>query len=192
MDKALIENWNSVVKQSDLVIHMGDFAFTRNHDPNQYLKHLQGTIILIAGNHDSSRTRKRMPFCCNQMIANIGPYRCLLNHRPIYPVGSDDPFKDSANEISVDGFDFVISGHIHQLRIFSGISLNVGVDVTNFLPITQERVLELLNERSKTPGFRNPVHTDPKVLATMGGGRYAEFVPALATPIKEPTDADKT
>lgn len=162
MDKALIENWNSIVKQGDLVIHVGDFAFTRNHDPNQYLKHLQGTIILIAGNHDSSRTRKRMPFCCNQMIANIGPYRCLLNHRPIYPVGSDDPFKDSENEINVDGFDFVIAGHVHQKFLWNGISLNIGVDVHGFTPVSEECLINLLQVRKSTPGFNHGVQLAKK------------------------------
>jgi calcineurin-like phosphoesterase family protein len=45
----LIENWNSVVKPDDVVLHMGDFAF-------KGIQELEGKLngfkILILGNHD--------------------------------------------------------------------------------------------------------------------------------------------
>ena len=49
MDEALIENWNSRVKPTDTIFHLGDFSFK---DPAQYLRRLQGKIIYLPGNHD--------------------------------------------------------------------------------------------------------------------------------------------
>lgn len=52
MDKALIENWNSIVGPGDHVYHVGDFGLAKL----DYLKHirsqLNGKITLIKGNHD--------------------------------------------------------------------------------------------------------------------------------------------
>ena len=54
MNNALIDNWNSVVKNDDLVIHLGDFALGRTiQDIKKHLDKLNGNKILILGNHDS-------------------------------------------------------------------------------------------------------------------------------------------
>ena len=55
MDKALIENWNSVVKPDDIVFHLGDFAFAPNSKWKTLLQALNGKIYLIVGNHDEIR-----------------------------------------------------------------------------------------------------------------------------------------
>jgi calcineurin-like phosphoesterase family protein len=59
MDEALITNWNSVVDPSQLVFHVGDFAF-KGHKRTvpYYLNRLNGTIILIRGNHDHTKELK--------------------------------------------------------------------------------------------------------------------------------------
>jgi calcineurin-like phosphoesterase family protein len=49
MDEALIKNWNSLVKATDTIFHLGDFSFK---EPEQYLRRLNGKIIYIPGNHD--------------------------------------------------------------------------------------------------------------------------------------------
>lgn len=56
MHDKIIENWNSVVKPGDRVIHVGDFALTWNkkcYDKiDAILRHLNGNKILVTGNHD--------------------------------------------------------------------------------------------------------------------------------------------
>ena len=51
-EEALIAKWNSVVKPSDLVIHVGDFCDSGETDLIAYRKRLNGHIILVKGNHD--------------------------------------------------------------------------------------------------------------------------------------------
>jgi calcineurin-like phosphoesterase family protein len=45
----LIYNWNSVVQDDDIVIHLGDFAW---RGMQEVIKELNGIKILILGNHD--------------------------------------------------------------------------------------------------------------------------------------------
>ena len=52
MDKALINNWNSVVSNADHVYHLGDFCWGKKDDWIKYLKLLNGNIHIIKGNHD--------------------------------------------------------------------------------------------------------------------------------------------
>jgi calcineurin-like phosphoesterase family protein len=50
MDKAIIDNWNSVVSDNDTVYHLGDWTLRPSIMP--YLKLLNGQIICIHGSHD--------------------------------------------------------------------------------------------------------------------------------------------
>lgn len=52
-EEALIAKWNSVVKPTDLVFHVGDFCDGGEADLREYRKRLNGKIFLIKGNHDS-------------------------------------------------------------------------------------------------------------------------------------------
>lgn len=58
MNAALIENWNRTVRNQDVVIHLGDFAFTKANKKLAEVKitalahGLNGHKILILGNHD--------------------------------------------------------------------------------------------------------------------------------------------
>ena len=48
----MIAKWNSVVKPTDFVIHVGDFCDGGVVDLIEYRKRLNGSIILVKGNHD--------------------------------------------------------------------------------------------------------------------------------------------
>lgn len=52
MDEVLIENWNRVVKATDTVYHLGDFAF-RGAPAESYEAKLNGKILKVQGNHDA-------------------------------------------------------------------------------------------------------------------------------------------
>ena len=55
MDNTLIENWNSVVPEDGIVVCCGDFMLPHKNDFKEYekyLKKLNGTVYLTAGNHD--------------------------------------------------------------------------------------------------------------------------------------------
>jgi calcineurin-like phosphoesterase family protein len=149
MDEIMIQRWNATVGPGDLVFHLGDFGMVRRHDPRSYLAKLNGTIILIPGNHDSKRVRKHFPFSCERMEMRLGEYFCLLNHRPAYPPGTPDPYSGHDIGVNASRYTFVISGHIHEKRLWTGKSLNVGVDMHGFRPLSIDFVRNLLDARHK-------------------------------------------
>ena len=52
MNKVLINNWNKVVSEGDIVFHLGDFAFGGFPLWESIRSRLNGSIYLIRGNHD--------------------------------------------------------------------------------------------------------------------------------------------
>lgn len=70
-DEWLIETWNSVVGEDDVVLHLGDFAFKGI----QEVQHrLNGIKILILGNHDrkGSQTYSSFDFVINGLYVEAG------------------------------------------------------------------------------------------------------------------------
>ena len=56
MNESLINRWNSVVSHEDTTYVIGDFAFDKN--PSKFLCRLNGTKVLIKGNHDKRPYRE--------------------------------------------------------------------------------------------------------------------------------------
>lgn len=54
MRQALIENWNQVVKENDVVFYLGDLSFKKfNKKVRETVESLNGKIHFILGNHDN-------------------------------------------------------------------------------------------------------------------------------------------
>ena len=52
MHQKLIENWNAVIKDEDLVFYLGDFSFKDRDNAKKFRSQLKGKIHFILGNHD--------------------------------------------------------------------------------------------------------------------------------------------
>lgn len=61
-DKALINNWNSVVTNEDIVYILGDFHWGTENDWIELLERLNGNKVLIRGNHDITPSKSRKYF----------------------------------------------------------------------------------------------------------------------------------
>ena len=151
MNRALIDNWNSVVGPDDHVYHLGDFSFGNNEKWNSILEPgvLNGNIHLILGNHDVPRIFKegikRERFCeiTYQKMLLVDGWTIFLNHFP---------FLDFSNNI--DHEVIALCGHVHyngtttgtlteeKLRLFQWNQYDVGVDNNNYTPISLEKVFE--------------------------------------------------
>lgn len=154
MDETLIENWNSVVKPNDLVFNLGDFAFAPNWRWAELLGRLNGTHILILGNHDISRwpgdsTMRLFHRVEQQMLLKIDGRLIYLNHYPFlcyagtYRLPSDAVLQ--------------LHGHVHsgpnsdskgkddmRLALRFPYQYDVGVDNNNFIPVSWEQVKEII------------------------------------------------
>jgi calcineurin-like phosphoesterase family protein len=134
MDEALIDYWNMNVKDGDIVYHLGDFCFGL---ADKYVKHLNGSIILIKGSHDD-RT--------------VNQYRSLFKH--IHEFG---------HELKIDGLSITLChyclktwpkshyntyhlfGHSHGNLKTIGKLWDVGVDNNSFRPISIDEVKVIMN-----------------------------------------------
>lgn len=133
MNKTIIENWNKVVKDNDIVYHLGDFA-RYNNELKALTRKLNGKIYLLKGNHD----REIVAFYNNAGLeiiptqTRMDEYKLILSHRPL--MDSQIP-KGYVN----------IHGHIHNKLIQNELDeklysidkhINVSVDVIDFKPIS--------------------------------------------------------
>ncbi|MBU3913411.1 MAG: metallophosphoesterase [Nanoarchaeota archaeon] len=129
MNEEMIKRWNSKVGKDDLVIHLGDFALGNE---GEIKNKLNGTIILLPGNHDHKSTRK-LGFLIIHGNLRIG--NLIFSHSPL-----------SKEEIP-KGF-VNVHGHIHKKESLNGI--NVSVEKTNYEPLELEELRKLVKEREKS------------------------------------------
>lgn len=85
MHSSMIENWNRRVKDSDIVIHLGDYSCKYNQDKlTNITKSLNGYKILVKGNHDIMPDEFYHQIGFNRVskdIMSVGNY--VLSHRPV-------------------------------------------------------------------------------------------------------------
>lgn len=125
MDAAIIEHWNKVVSKDQLVIHLGDFSFV----PGQYVRKLNGRILLVQGNHDKPSFNNLFYGVVQFLPLQIGEFKCFLTHRPL--VIDDEYDRKDAVRIDpkiIDDCDFIIHGHKHGKWKLSGKHIDVGID----------------------------------------------------------------
>jgi calcineurin-like phosphoesterase family protein len=132
MDKELINNWNSVVGVNDTVYHLGDVFINRKH--RFILNHLNGTKVLIKGNHDIFDLDHYTPF-----FKDIRAYhkldKCILSHIPIHSQ-------------QLGRFKGNIHGHLHEHIVSDNLGkpdpryLTVCVEHINYTPIALSVALQ--------------------------------------------------
>ena len=60
MNQGIIDNWNSVVKDDDIVYLLGDIGFCGIEKLRPLIAQLKGHIRLVQGNHDSDKVANRL------------------------------------------------------------------------------------------------------------------------------------
>ena len=53
MNKEIVDNWNSKVKDNDIVYVLGDLMLGNNEKGKKFLTQLKGDLHIILGNHDT-------------------------------------------------------------------------------------------------------------------------------------------
>jgi calcineurin-like phosphoesterase family protein len=146
MGKTIMENWNNVVTQNDVVFNLGDLHFGNSSAALGFIKKLNGTIHHIMGNHDSLKDLKHYVFASindyvDLSIINDANYKNLhfvLMHYPIY----------SWNRQHHDSIH--LHGHCHG-NLHNGETSNyyqnrkvmdVGCNLIDYTPISYKKVLE--------------------------------------------------
>jgi calcineurin-like phosphoesterase family protein len=60
MNEAIIQNWNAVVQEDDVVFVLGDLCFCGIEKLRLLISQLKGNIFLIQGNHDSDKVVNKL------------------------------------------------------------------------------------------------------------------------------------
>jgi calcineurin-like phosphoesterase family protein len=131
-DEALIVQWNALVKPNDWVFHLGDIAFRGQKErTTQTLRRLNGKIHLIIGNHDKDvlkHSSSRFVWTKDVYFLKLDGKQIFLSH---YPHRS---WPSSARG------SWHLFGHCHGNLPPHYLSMDVGVDVWGFYPISYSRV----------------------------------------------------
>lgn len=148
MTEAMIARWKAKVQPGDTVYHLGDFALSggRKHAEliDQILSKLNGQKWLIVGNHDRREVTKNARWMAVKDYLEIkidlgGEHkqRIVMCH---YPMRSWNQMHRGS---------WMLHGHCHgNLKDIGGKSLDVGVDVHGYSPVSIHDVKTFMDGRS--------------------------------------------
>lgn len=156
MDRELIRRWNETVPEDGVVFHLGDFAHASASRWRGILEQLNGTIHLIAGNHDTATVKRDglegFASVHQQRLIDVGGQRIYLNHYPFLCYGG--------------AYDSVwqLFGHVHsgpglrsgldhpRLKMLFPLQYDVGVDNNGYRPVSFFEVKEKIGAQVTAAG----------------------------------------
>lgn len=142
MNETMIDRWNSRIKRSDRVYHLGDFALGRQEDAKNILDCLNGQIYLIRGNHEAAvegtRCRDRFVWIKDYHCMKVGEQKIVLCHYAFR----------TWNCMHYGSWN--LHGHSHGSlpEIKGSRSLDVGVDCWDFYPVNFYEVRTKMIEKT--------------------------------------------
>ena len=128
MNSALIKNHNNTVSKHDKVFILGDFALADKEKTANIIQQLQGTLILIMGNHDQRSYKWWLEAGFDQVSKYpivVDTYT-ILSHEPIW--------------IEIGGRYYNIHGHLHNYILDLNRYMNVCVETTDYKPINLDLI----------------------------------------------------
>jgi calcineurin-like phosphoesterase family protein len=147
MHQTIIDNWNKVVGKGDLVLHLGDVAFS-GQAMDAIIPQLNGIKYLIRGNHDKfTEGRYRKYF--NRILGVYIRDNVCFTHVPVHPS-------------CLSRWKANVHGHLHGSTVMkvdvveTGIGLmvediedtkyiNVCVEQINYTPVAFDELIERID-----------------------------------------------
>lgn len=150
-DEAIIENWNRVVKQDDIVYLLGDVFL--GQDPEygiKCLKTLNGQITIIRGNHDTdSRCAFMRANDYHVLLAEMLKYKKYVFFLCHYPT--------LVHNLDFQTWMWNLHGHTHSKEKFEieSNTFNAGLDANGLKPVNLDYIV--LQIRSRKNEISTPV-----------------------------------
>lgn len=131
MDEFIIDKWNSVVKDGDIVYHLGDVYF--GNSGKNAIYRLNGRKRLILGNHDNGKDKNlQTVFQKISVWRMFTEFGLLLTHVPVH---------ESALYRGMKGDKMLnVHGHIHTNPSPTSDHKCVCVEHTNYTPVNIEEL----------------------------------------------------
>lgn len=129
----IFNNWNNIVKENDIVLHLGDFSFGGFEKVKNVRRMLNGEIYLIRGNHD----RHSIKWYNRAGIECVSPFKARINKKSYY--FSHKPHKGSKL--------VNIHGHQHDTvpKFYRNgnnlVNVHLSVEVIDYRPVKLKDVL---------------------------------------------------
>jgi calcineurin-like phosphoesterase family protein len=141
MHEFMIEQYNSVVNDDDVVVWVGDSFFCGTKTAQVLFNKLNGKKILVIGNHDNKPTKMMnigFVYACSHMHTFIGGYKVNINHFP-YKETMHPENKYYNRALSYKG-EWLIHGHTHSSEKYNKDfrMINVCVEANEFKPVSRE------------------------------------------------------
>lgn len=174
MNKFLIKSYNRYVKPGDILYFLGDIGFDKSQEIKEVLSKINGTKILILGNHDrwGIDTYYKMGFSSVLESARIkiGKNLVSLSHYPNRSIKAllatlffylrkvftgerkfqyfmsriKNELKTFKNKIKSD---WHICGHVHSKKpLIYNNNIDVGVDAWNFKPVSIKEIVKIIEK----------------------------------------------
>ena len=150
-DERIIQNWNATVREGDIVFNLGDLEISNKAHTREMVSRLNGTHILIRGNHDD-KSDDFYHSCgitlvlSEAYIQNLN-YTFWLDH---IPMGNHEPTRpDLVRPDATRVYDIPLCGHIHGHWKFHALNCNVGVDVWDYRPVSAFEVIQAYKAKYK-------------------------------------------
>lgn len=133
MNEQMVKEWNDIVQPEDLTYILGDVAFLPAQKATEFMRRLNGTKILVEGNHDRKALADRSFYNCfaevhKYLDINYNGTKCVMFH---YPIAEWDQMHRGAVHFH---------GHLHGGT--SGMEKfrcrDMGMDATGMIVISME------------------------------------------------------
>lgn len=141
MDEHMIERWNSVVKQGDIVYHLGDVVMGDKEWFKKNWPRVNGSKRLIVGNHDDIPFLAVGGFFKKVSMWRMFPeFGLMLSHVPLHQSGllrlasREGKWPQDCETL------LNVHGHIHQNASPEGPYKNVSVEAIDYTPVNIEEI----------------------------------------------------
>jgi len=134
----IIENWNNIISDDDIILHLGDFSFGNIDMVKSITEKLNGKIYMIRGNHDR-RGKKWFRRVGIEVIPSfevqIKNFKYKFTHKP---------------NLELPKKHYNIHGHWHEKCPFlhetknNSFGVNVSVEMIDYTPVQFIEIIEIL------------------------------------------------
>jgi calcineurin-like phosphoesterase family protein len=128
MDEHIVEQWNSVVRKSDVVYLLGDISMEKSN--YEILDRLKGFKKVILGNHDMPQHVTKLLNHVNSVCGMYKYKNFILSHAPIH-------------ECEIKRFQKNIHGHVHENSVPDARYINVSCEVVDYTPRTLDELMNV-------------------------------------------------
>jgi len=141
-ERIMVERWNEVVGEDDVVLHLGDFALSSKAVASGLMSVLKGSKYLQRGNHDPKSTQRNLDVgflevYTSPRVVLVGTQAVVLSH---YPLQASE-----INELNRKHHGGVINicGHSHSnIPLFTKDHINVSVENTDYYPVDLVKIVQ--------------------------------------------------